>query len=692
MSNHFDEFNFVRLVIPFGLGIASYVYFAFQLPYLLFFISFTFILLLLLHLVKAIRIHFWGGVLFGISLNLLLFACGNYLVCKVDASNHPDYLAQQTNNADYLIVQIDKPFVKKSKYFKSVATIHATSVNESNKLLQQKLYLNLKNINSVNLPKYGDILIIKNKAFEIEAPKNPGAFNYKRFSKLKQIYFQSYLQADEFSVICSDCGSSLWKNIFLLRDKLMHQLKTHINDKTVLAIASALLLGQKDYLTPDIQEVYADTGAMHILAVSGLHVGILLMVLSFLFKPLVHIKYGKALKALLIILLIWLYAGITGFAPSVTRAALMFSLYLVADVLNRNKNIYNVLAASAFLILLFKPNMIAEVGFQLSYAAVFSIVWLYPYIYKTFFFSNGVIDFFWSISAVSIAAQIGTFPISLYYFHQFPLTFFAANLVAIPSATVIFIGGVALLSAAFISTKLATFVGLFLEGVIQTLNFALGKLEQLPFSTLEFNQVSFYVPFLIALLSISIILWFLHEKRSALFSASLSLLLLCSSYCWHTFQSYSQKKMLVYHHYKQAPVSFLNGKTTQLFNKNIIKSRTMQRFVIEPANRYFGAKPIESPSQEERFFLIGSKSLLIIDTTFRNHQKQYIAFETDIVMLSGNPYVNLEQLKNSIKFKQLVFAGNNSSTKIKYWNKQCVSLGLNCYDMADEGAFVYNID
>jgi len=633
MLSHFDEYNFVRLVCSFALGIIAYLYLGFQIPFVKFFLPVALFVLVLLNSTRAIRSNLICTMLYGIYLNLGLMAFGNYLAIKADTSIHPQYFINNAKSTQYLTIQIEKPFVKKSKYYKSVAQIkNIVANNETHFYKSQKLYINLKDVDESQLPQYGDILIIKNKLFEIDRPKNPGAFNYQRFSKLKQIYFQTYLSPNDYQIMCQSCGSIIWSTIYKLRNELMHSLKTHINDRAVLAITSALLLGQKDYITPEIQEMYADTGAMHILAVSGLHVGILLMLLSTILKPLGNKPGGKTLKAFIIITIIWLYAGITGFAPSVTRAALMFSLYLIGDVLNRSKNIYNVLAASAFLILLFKPNMIAEVGFQLSYAAV-----------------------------------------SMYYFNQFPLTFFIANLVAIPSATVIFVGGVGLLFFGFISNGVTAFIGLFLERVIQSLNFILHNLEQLPFATFEFNHVSFYIPFLIAIFFISIIRWLITNRRFGLVTSGICLLLL-----------------VIYHDYKNVSIDWIHGKFHTLLTKQTVPTEKLNRYLFKPAHNYFGTSVYNQPIQPvNNLFCVDEQTVFLIDSDYLDMIN--LPFEVDILVLSDNPFINLKHLKKTLNFKQVVFAANSNSYNLNRWKKQCIELSVSYHNIKEQGAFIWEV-
>lgn len=693
MFSQFDEYNFVRLVCPLAVGIIAYLYFGFAVPLPLVLLVILSSSLILVHTLPALNSSYTNSFVFGGILNVLIFVAGNYLAIQYNTANHTNYFGNHIEQTNYLTVQIEKPFVRKTKYFKSVASVQSVIDGEIKNSAKQKLYINIKDTNAANIPKYGAILVIKNKLFEISEPKNPGGFNYKRFSALKQIYFQTYLSPNDYSVICYDCGSVFWEHIYLLRNRFMSILETNIKDKAALAISSALLLGQKDYLTPDIQEIYADTGAMHILAVSGLHVGILLMILAFFFKPLENKKWGKPIRALLIISIIWIYAGITGFAPSVTRASLMFSIYLVGDALGRNKNIYNVLAASALLILVFKPNMIAEVGFQLSYAAVISIVWLYPYIYRTFFFSNRILDFFWSISAVSIAAQIGTFPISLYYFHQFPTTFFLANLAAIPSATVIFISGTALLSFGFIAPGIASFIGVFLESVIKTLNFALSSLEQLPFSTINFSNVHSYIPFLIVFISIGLISWLLTEKRHGLIVAACSLLIMCSSYCLRKFDILLQDKLVVYHNFKQLEVEHINGENHSTLNPEIYKDNKLTRYLFNPAHNHFGTKQVNEKSfvlHNGNFFIVKDKSIFVIDKA-TNVSSNLNPISVDAIILENNPYINFEELINTIDFTQVIFAANNSQKFINHWIDKCNLYNISYYNIKEDGALIWDL-
>ena len=199
-----------------------------------------------------------------------------------------------------------------------------------------------------------------------------------------------------------------------------------------LSIINAIILGQRNNISNDLFESYKNAGAIHILAVSGLHIGIILLLLNFLLSPLERIKNGKTIKLILIIILLWIYAFIAGMSASVIRAVTMFTAIAIGWISDRPSNIKNSLIVSFFFLLLIHPLFLFDVGFQLSYTAVFSIVLIQPLIIKLWHPKWKPVHYFWQLLTVSFAAQLGILPLSLYYFHQFPGLFFISSLVIIP--------------------------------------------------------------------------------------------------------------------------------------------------------------------------------------------------------------------------------------------------------------------
>lgn len=217
------------------------------------------------------------------------------------------------------------------------------------------------------------------------------------------------------------------------------------------SVAAAILLGYDDELPPELRQNYVTAGSMHVLCVSGLHVGIIFLVFSTILSFLD--KYGavfKILKFCILLLIMWTYAFIAGLAPSILRATIMISFIVIGKIIKRNGVIINSIAASAFVILAIEPEDLFNIGFQLSYAAVIGIVVLQRPIYNVFYIKNKILDKIWELTSVTLAAQFATAPFTIFYFNQFPLYFWLSNLFMTPLSTVVIIGGMIMLLVSFI--------------------------------------------------------------------------------------------------------------------------------------------------------------------------------------------------------------------------------------------------
>ncbi|MEP0711414.1 ComEC/Rec2 family competence protein [Algoriphagus sp.] len=324
----------------------------------------------------------------------------------------------------------------------------------------------------------GQLLLVNKKPETILSPTNPDEFDYKAFLARQGITYRQFLGKD-FHVIDSIPSKRLEYFLVHLRYAIGEMLKAKIPDVKSEQIALALLLGQKKNLDPSIREAYTQAGVMHILAVSGLHVGIIYALFLLILKPL-KLKREKArLYLLLVILIIWLYAFLTGLSPSVVRAATMFSLLTLGQMRERPPSVYNILAFSAILMITFNPDVIFEVGFQLSYLAVLGIVMLYPIILDLWLPRSKALEYIWKTASVSIAAQLATFPLSIYYFHVFPTYFLLGNLLILPLAFIIMQVGVPLMILGWIP-GLGEILGWTLSGLIWAQNWIAETIRLIP--------------------------------------------------------------------------------------------------------------------------------------------------------------------------------------------------------------------
>ncbi len=359
--------------------------------------------------------------------------------------------------------------------------------------------------------RYGDVLVVRGQPERVAGPMNPGEFDYRQFLSYKNIYHQDFLRGDDVRLVGSDPPSNVMAYAIDARLWADATLKKYVSGEREQAIASALVLGVTDGLDNEILSAYSATGAMHVLAVSGLHVSIIYMLLVWLLKPLQRSRWGQWVLAFAGLTLLWAYAFITGLSPSVLRAVTMFSFLAVARPTRQTTNIYNTLAASAFCILMVDPYLIMSVGFQLSYLAVIGIVYLEPRLSRLWEPRSWLADKVWRLSTVSIAAQIATFAPGLLYFHQFPNYFLVANLLVIPVSFVVLILGLGVLAVSAIHV-LAVAAGTLLSLAISLLNLTVFSLGSMPYSVVGGIYINATQCFLIMAIVVAFILMFEHRK------------------------------------------------------------------------------------------------------------------------------------------------------------------------------------
>ncbi|MGL5113198.1 MAG: ComEC/Rec2 family competence protein, partial [Flavobacterium sp.] len=319
--------------------------------------------------------------------------------------------------------------------------------------------------------------------------KNPYQFDYSIYLKNKQIYAQVYLDPEEITYQVTP-EKSLWFYAANVRKIIVAHLQESGFDSKALPVAMALILGQQQDIDPNITKDYQYAGAVHILSVSGLHIGSIVFFIHFLLRPIPNTKRGRFLKLVISLSMLLVFGVLAGLAASVVRSITMFSIIAIGQYLNRSTSIFHTLVVSMLLILLFQPYFLFDVGFQLSYAALFFIVWLQPMLQALWAPKNKIIRFFWNIMTVSLAAQLGTFPLSVFYFHQFPGLFFITNLLVLPLIGVImFLGVVVMLVAVFgivpvIIYKPLEYGILFMNAIIHKV----ASFENFIFTNIPFNS------------------------------------------------------------------------------------------------------------------------------------------------------------------------------------------------------------
>lgn len=342
-----------------------------------------------------------------------------------------------------LVLRVDE-FQKKEGWSKGVAQV---CLLNDNKLKASKKRIVFYAETKQEINKY-DVIQVATTLFPIENKNNPGDFDLQLFWKSKDIKEMCFFQEDDFQFLDKVPNNSFYDFIADLNILFISILATYL-DGEELAIGTALILGDKSLLDSEIRNAFTSTGAMHALAVSGLHVGIMLPIFLGFFK--LFGKYIKRKQAVIIVVgILWIYALMTGFSPSVIRAVFMFSVLALAQIMGRNYNPINTLFFTAFVLLILQPLYLFDIGFQLSYIAMLGIFTFNKQVSNWVQTKNKIIKFFWEGTAVGLSAQFMTVPLSLYYFHQFPNYFALANLGIMLFSGVILGGGIALFAFSFV--------------------------------------------------------------------------------------------------------------------------------------------------------------------------------------------------------------------------------------------------
>jgi competence protein ComEC len=526
----------------------------------------------------------------------------------------------------------------------------------------------------------GSNLQIKGTVLKHKTITNPNQFDYGRYLSSKSIFAQIYANPDEIKISPS-VDQNIWHYADVLRTKIIRNLEINHFNKEELHVIAALILGQQQDIEPEILHDYQFAGAIHILSVSGLHVGFILLFITFILKPLPKNKIGNTLRLVSIILALWSFALIAGLSPSVVRSVTMFSFVALGLYLKRHTSIFHTLLVSILFILLFQPSFLFDIGFQLSYIALFFILWLQPLLSKLWQPKNKILIYFWDILTVSFAAQIGAFPLSIYYFHQFPGLFFITNLIVIPFLSVIMALGVFVMLLAALN-YVPQLPAQLLEWSIYVLNQIIGKIasfEQFIIKDIACNEsllLSLYL-FIIALILLSK----KTEFRTLTF-ALITLILFQTTYFSSNWTSQNQKEWIVFNNRKKPLIIERVGQHTTVFaedsiQKEISKNAMLQSYLV---GNFSTISRFEKPRNLHYF---KDKKILIIDQfalTIKNANP-------DIIVLTQSPILNLERLLQNYKPEMIVADASNYKTYTKVWKATCRKMKIPFHAVAEKGFY-----
>jgi len=505
--------------------------------------------------------------LHGLFIILFMFACGQYLAGKVNARQDRQLSAVSESEQMYL-VQLNEAFEIRERSFRAKADVLACLDGDSCTRIDAGLMLYTEPDPALAGVLPGGQMLIHAGLQVVKPPSNPDEFDYRKYLARKGIFHSVYLSTDEWKILCTSPQMSLFAHAERFRLKLLDKLKANGILGKHFGIASALLLGEDSHLDAGTRDVYARAGAMHILCVSGLHVGVIFLVLNTLLGFLKRSSLGRSLLPPVLMVSIWSYALLTGMAPPVSRASCMISFFIIGNMMGRHKNAYNTLAASAMLLLMLDPRVLYAAGFQLSYSAVLGIISLQRPLEKLFCFRYKLIDRIWSITTVSIAAQVGTLPVVLYYFHQFPLYGLITNLIVIPLSSIIIYSGILLL---ILPVSMASaWVAEAFKMLLCTMDAGVNLVESIPFGMAEEIMIGFPAAILLAFLICCISAFLISKKNIFLIMGVLCLLLLSLNSLQTKYSKLTQRSFVVYSVRGHSAYDCINGTTHHFYADSLL--------------------------------------------------------------------------------------------------------------------------
>ncbi|MGB1204000.1 MAG: ComEC/Rec2 family competence protein [Chitinophagales bacterium] len=723
---HWDEVPFLRLLIPFIIGIILFTILppSVQLfwtsslaSYLSIFIfAICLVLMFVFSETRKLAANYQLRWFFGFATNILFIIFGFSQTSQYTQITKNAHFSYHLSDSTLVMVQINEPPIEKEKSYKAELKVSQIFQNEQGKEVIGKAIAYFKKDSTVSQLKYGDWLLLNVKFQEIAPPPNPYQFDYKAYLSYQNIYHQAYLKPSNWTKLpynqtstYYDFAAKFYDFIYGMRNFLLYNINEHIDGEKQKAVASALLLGYKHLLEDDLVAIYSHTGAMHVLAVSGLHVGIIAGFIGFLLSFLdKRGNNGRRLKVILMLLTIWIFAFITGMPPSVMRASLMFSFWIIALNKKHYINTYNIIATSAFFLLLSNPFLIKHVGFQLSYMAVIFIIWLQPKIYNVFTIKNKLLDYLWALTAVSIAAQLGTLPLSLYYFNQFPFYFLLSNMVVIPAAGLILSIGVLLFIFATFSLLLAPFsylaalVGDVLNWLIWIQNRLLFHINELPISSIKGLSISNLQFYFIYAMIISIALFLIYKQSKHFRWALAFLVVLAGLNAIYQYDIQVQKGIYVYHVNNATAIDFMNGKQSVIIaDSGFYNNKKLALFNVQQNHTKSGIKKQnmyklkndtiithQKMSLWPPFIQFYDKRVMLLDKNNKYALEPTNDVEINYLVLTQNTSANLYKLAECVHFERVIIDASNSFWKTNKWIEQCKNLDIPYHNTREKGAFV----
>lgn len=704
---------FIRILVPFCIGIWVLHGMSFtklNLLLQLFVLSIFILLLIFNYLYTLLKVYHYKTFI-GCLFNLFFFLLGGLADLRNDTLQDSDHFSQYS--AEYLKICVaDEPQQKGSVLRFSVKVIAAYMAGNRRSTAQEQQQKRQPATGSLlviiysktaRLPQlhYGETFFIPARYTAVEPPYNPAEFDFRSWLANQHIYHQIFLSPAELTGTGEHTGSALVKFALSLRKRQVETYRKLIRNNEAFAVASTLILGYRSDLDAGTLAAYSKTGTIHALSVSGMHVGIIYLILDWALRWMNRKTILKWIKVFCILTLIWFYTILTGYSASVLRSAIMLTFFILAKSVHKQAGSYHVLACSAFCLLVYDPLLLWDTGFQLSYMAVMGLVYLQPKIYQLIAFKWVILQKLWNMISLSLAAQVLTFPLSVYYFHQFPVYFLLSNLFITLPVTLLMYAGLLLLLF-----RLYWLAPLF-EWLITFMNRGLEYIACLPYSTISsiwLTKTELILLCLAMCFSFAIIS---TQKKGFVFLFFFAMICLQGLLARDKITAWKQKRIILFSLQKNYAVAFINS-TKAILITDLLPADKDFRFHIQPALDQQKIStmiciPLGKDHQptirddqlrgltiKDHQLYFGKFSVLLVDSCF-NRKNILGSHHFDALWLHDSPKIKLNEIRQHISFKKIWIDASSKTYAIQKFEADTLNFKHSNIVMKKNKAFLYQL-
>lgn len=691
-----EKAPFFRLLLPFAAGILLYEYIPFEG------ISFWPVLVAILFLfistvVLCSRRDAGNGVFVFAAVWLFLASAGYGLACFSDARHDASWFGRSLNSHAAYLARLDKEPLAKERSWKLEVHMLGAVDDSGVKPVDGKAFVYVRRDDYPMLFHEGDTIIVPGRWETIRDAGNPFEFSYATYCRHNNIWYRQWCDARQVRLFAPHDPRS-WAMAERVHLHSMRRLGYYLRGHAAMGLLQAMLLGDETNLDPDLRNKWADTGIVHIIAISGGNITIFFLALSFLLgwirnKRLQWVKYVAALP------LVWFYVIVAGSEPSAVRAAVMFSLLSVGVVLRRNGSSLNHLLATAFVLLAAQPSWLFSIGFQLSFLAVLSILLFYrpiagmipvpplPIRVKATGIASKIVRWIaniplrlWQAVAVSIAAEILVAPVSVFIFHAFPLMFAIANLAAYLFMGFVLVLGLLLLLVAgwpVVAAGLAAII----VWLTQTFGGLVDKLQGL--GPRSFNHLSITPDqlFLIYLLLGCAVAAVTRRSRQAVVAILAVACLLVGSFCSSEWRQLHQRAFVVYNIPHVLHAELLTAKTFSVLASDTIQQARID-YVTQAAHT--GWQSWKKAPTNNKVFVVGGRSVLLLD----GHIDDTVSFHTDVLVVGHGAGLDVDSWCRVFSPAEIVAGGDLDKKQLESLAVDCKHRGIAFHATTTDGAFI----